>query len=96
MHFDHIGGVTDFAQAFPAAKFYVQKKELDFSINSPISQKAAFKPLQNPDANKAFAELAKGPRVVKIDGDKVIAPQHGASVGDRPHSGSPGSADPDG
>ena len=74
MHFDHIGGVTDFAQAFPAAKFYVQKKEFDFWINSPISQKAAFKPLQNPDANKAFAELAKGPRVVKIDGDKVIAP----------------------
>jgi glyoxylase-like metal-dependent hydrolase (beta-lactamase superfamily II) len=74
MHFDHIGGVTDFAQAFPAAKFYVQKKEFDFWINSPLSQKAAYKPLQNPDANKAFAELAKGPRVVKIDGDKVIAP----------------------
>lgn len=74
MHFDHIGGVTDFAQAFPGAKFYVQKKEFDFWINSPLSQKAAYKPLQNPDANKAFAELAKGPRVVKIDGDKVIGP----------------------
>ncbi len=74
MHFDHIGGVTDFAQAFPAAKFYVQKKEFDFWINSRLSQKAAYKPLQNPDANKAFAELAKGPRVVKIDGDKVIGP----------------------
>jgi len=74
MHFDHIGGVTDFAQAFPAAKFYVQKKEFDFWVNSPISKKAAFKLLQNPDANKAFAELAKGPRVVKVDGDKVIGP----------------------
>jgi len=74
MHFDHIGGVTDFAQAFPAAKFYVQKKEFDFWVNDPISQKAAFKLLQNPDANKAFAELAKGPRVVKVDGDKVIGP----------------------
>jgi len=74
MHFDHIGGITDFAQAFPAAKFYVQKTEFDFWVNSPISQRAPFKLLQNPDANKAFGELAKGPRVIQINGDMVIGP----------------------
>ncbi len=75
MHFDHIGGVTDFAQAFPTAKFYVQKTEFDFWINSPLSQRAPYKPLQNPEANKAFAELAKGPRVIQINGDMVIGPE---------------------
>jgi glyoxylase-like metal-dependent hydrolase (beta-lactamase superfamily II) len=52
----------------------VQKKEFDFWINSPLSQRAAYKALQNPDANRAFAELAKGPRVVQVDGDAVIGP----------------------
>jgi len=74
MHFDHIGGGAEFAELFPDAKFYVQKKEFDFWINSPLAQRAAFKSLQNPDANKAFAELAKGPRVIQVDGDKVIGP----------------------
>jgi len=50
MHFDHIGGITDFAQAYPTAKFYVQKKEFDFWVNSPLSKRAAYRPLQNPDA----------------------------------------------
>jgi len=74
MHFDHIGGGAEFAELFPDANFYVQKKEFDFWINSPLSQRAPFRPLQNPDANKAFAELAKGPRVIRVDGDKVIGP----------------------
>ena len=74
MHFDHIGGVSDFAQAFPSAKFYVQKMEFDFWVNSPLSRRAAFKLLQNTDANKAFDELAKGPRVVQVNGDMVIGP----------------------
>ena len=74
MHFDHVGGGAEFAEMFPDAKFYVQKKEFDFWINSPLSQRAVFKSLQNPDANKAFAELAKGPRVIEVDGDNVIGP----------------------
>jgi len=74
MHFDHVGGGAEFAELFPDAKFYVQKKEFDFWINSPLSQRAPFRPLQNPDANKAFAELAKGPRVIQVEGDKVIGP----------------------
>lgn len=74
MHFDHLGGITNFAQAFPQAKFYVQKTEFDFWVNSPLSHRAAYKPLQNPAAIKAFAELAKGPRVVQVDGDRVIGP----------------------
>ncbi len=74
MHFDHIGGVTDFAQAFPAAKFYVQKTEFDFWVNSPLSQRAPYKPTANPDAIKAFGEMGKGPRVIQINGDMVIGP----------------------
>jgi len=74
MHFDHIGGGAEFAQLFPDAKFYVQKREFDFWVNSPIAKRAAFKLLQNPDANKAFGELAKGPRVIQVDGDMVIGP----------------------
>jgi len=74
MHFDHIGGGAEFAQLFPAAKFYVQKQEFDFWVNSPIAKRAAFKLLQNPDANKAFGELAKGPRVIQVNGDMVIGP----------------------
>jgi glyoxylase-like metal-dependent hydrolase (beta-lactamase superfamily II) len=74
MHFDHIGGITDFAQGFPGAKFYVQKKEFNFWVNSPLSQRAAYRPLQNPDAIKAFGEMGKGPRVIQVDGDMVIGP----------------------
>jgi glyoxylase-like metal-dependent hydrolase (beta-lactamase superfamily II) len=74
MHFDHVGGGAEFAQLYPAAKFYVQKKEFDFWVNSPLSQRAAFKSLRNPDAINAFAELAQGPRVMQVDGDKVIGP----------------------
>ncbi len=74
MHFDHIGGVSDFAQAFPSAKFYVQKTEFDFWVNSAIARRAPFKWLQNTDANKAFDELAKGPRVIQVSGDMVIGP----------------------
>ena len=51
MHFDHVGGGAEFAELFPDAKFYVQKKEFDFWINSPLAQRAPFRPLQNPDAN---------------------------------------------
>ncbi len=74
MHFDHIGGGAEFAELFPDAKFYVQKKEFDFWINNPLSQRAAFKGLRNPDANRAFAELAKGSRVIQVNGDQVIGP----------------------
>jgi len=74
MHFDHIGGITDFAQAYPTAKFYVQKKEFDFWVNSPLSKRAAYRPLQNPDAIQAFGEMGKGPRVIQVDGDMVIGP----------------------
>jgi len=74
MHFDHIGGITDFAQAYPTAKFYVQKKEFDFWVNSPLSKRAAYRPLQNPDAIQAFGEMGKGPRVIQVNGDMVIGP----------------------
>ncbi len=52
----------------------MQKTELEFWVNSPLSQRAPYKPTGNPDANKAFDELAKGPRVIQINGDMVIGP----------------------
>ena len=74
MHFDHVGGMENFPQLFPKAKFYVQKKEFDFWIKSPIAKRAPFKGLQWGLGNKGLADLAKSPRLVVVDGDKVIGP----------------------
>jgi glyoxylase-like metal-dependent hydrolase (beta-lactamase superfamily II) len=77
MHFDHIGGMENmaFAKAFPKAKFYVQKKEFDFWVNSPLALRPPYKPLQWPAGTKGMADLAKTPRLKIVDGDKVIGPE---------------------
>ena len=41
-HWDHLGGIEMFSQAFPEAVFYVQKKEFDFWIKNPIAQEGPF------------------------------------------------------
>jgi glyoxylase-like metal-dependent hydrolase (beta-lactamase superfamily II) len=74
MHFDHLGGMENFPQLYPKAKFYVQKKEFDFWIKSPLAKRPPFKGLQWAMGNKGLADLAGGPRLVMVDGDKVIAP----------------------
>jgi glyoxylase-like metal-dependent hydrolase (beta-lactamase superfamily II) len=74
MHFDHVGGMENFAQLYPKAKFYVQKKEIDFWIRSPLAKRPPFKWLQWAMGNKGLADLEGSPRLVVLDGDRVIAP----------------------
>jgi glyoxylase-like metal-dependent hydrolase (beta-lactamase superfamily II) len=74
MHFDHVGGVEMFPDTFPKAKFYVQKKEFDFWISSPIAKRKMFAGTADPLANKALAALQGTERLVKANGDRTIAP----------------------
>jgi len=72
MHVDHAGGMMDFPKLYPNAQFYVQKKEFDFWVNSPLAQRPPFKMFgYNPSA-AAVAELAKTKRLTILDGDMVI------------------------
>jgi len=77
MHIDHVGGMENlsFPQLYPNAKFYVQKKEYDFWFKNPLAKKAPFKWLQERLANTvSIKDLEGSPRLVMVDGDKVIAP----------------------
>ena len=74
MHFDHVGGMETFAQLFPDAKFYVQKIEFDFWVNNPLSKRPPFKRSRLDRGNKGLADLAGSPRLIMLDGDKVIGP----------------------
>jgi glyoxylase-like metal-dependent hydrolase (beta-lactamase superfamily II) len=74
MHFDHVGGMENFAQLYPDAKFYVQKSEFDFWVNNPISRRPPFKRSRYDLGNKGLVDLAGSPRLVILDGDKVIGP----------------------
>jgi glyoxylase-like metal-dependent hydrolase (beta-lactamase superfamily II) len=76
MHFDHIGGMENmaFAKSYPQAKFYVQKKEFDFFVNSPLALRAPYKALQWLPGTQGLADLGKTPRLEIVNGDKVIGP----------------------
>ena len=74
IHFDHVGGIEMFPQAFPKAKFYVQKKEFDFWTKNPIAKRAPFVGITDPAANKALAAMEGSDRLVIVDGDKKIMP----------------------
>jgi glyoxylase-like metal-dependent hydrolase (beta-lactamase superfamily II) len=74
MHFDHVGGMENFAQLYPNAKFYVQRNEFDFWVNNPISKRPPFKRSRLDLGNKGLADLAGGPRLIMLNGDKVIGP----------------------
>ena len=75
MHRDHAGGMEDFPKAYPDAKFYVQEKEFEFWVNSPLSKRPAYAATQYEPGVQAVAELAKTKRLVIINGDHVIGPQ---------------------
>jgi len=75
MHFDHVGGMEDFPEVYPHAKFYVQKKEFDFWVNNPLSKRAPFQRSRYDAGVQAVAELAKTKRLAIIDGDHVIGPK---------------------
>jgi glyoxylase-like metal-dependent hydrolase (beta-lactamase superfamily II) len=74
MHFDHVGGMENFVQLYPNAKFYVQKIEIDFWVNNPISQRPPFKRSRWALGIKGLANLAGSPRLMIVDGDTVIGP----------------------
>jgi glyoxylase-like metal-dependent hydrolase (beta-lactamase superfamily II) len=70
IHFDHSGGI----ELFPNAKVYVQKKEVDFWINDPISQRPAFANFSDSFSLRQIEDLRSTNRLVLIDGDKTILP----------------------
>jgi len=74
IHFDHVGGMEMFPQAFPKATFYVQKKEFDFWIKDPIGKRRPFVGITDTLANKALAVLEGTDRLKLVSGDKKIMP----------------------
>jgi glyoxylase-like metal-dependent hydrolase (beta-lactamase superfamily II) len=74
IHFDHVGGMEMFPQAFPQAKFYVQKKEFDFWIKSPLVKKMPFVGITDTLANKIVADMEGTDRLQLICGDQIILP----------------------
>ena len=74
LHWDHLGGIEMFSQAFPEAVFYVQKKEFDFWIKNPIAKKAPFLKVSDEGSKKVFAALEGTPRLKQLSGDTKIMP----------------------
>jgi glyoxylase-like metal-dependent hydrolase (beta-lactamase superfamily II) len=74
MHWDHVGGMDGFLQAYPKATFYVQKREFDFCVKNPVSQRKPISILFDPVANKIVGDLERSERLVIVDGDYNLAP----------------------
>jgi len=74
MHWDHVGNIEGFMQAFPQAKFYVQKREFEFCVNNPLAQRKPIAILFDPQASKAVGEMEGSGRLVILDGDYNLAP----------------------
>jgi len=74
VHFDHAGGIEMFPDAFPKAKFYLQKMELDFWTKDPVAKRAPFRGITDARANRKIASMAESDRLVIVDGDMKIAP----------------------
>lgn len=74
IHFDHVGGMEMFPQAFPQAKFYVQKKEFDFWIKSPVAKKRPFVGITDTLANNIVGDMEGTDRLQLICGDQIILP----------------------
>jgi glyoxylase-like metal-dependent hydrolase (beta-lactamase superfamily II) len=70
IHFDHISGI----KLFPRAKIYVQEKEFNFWMKNPIAQRAPFRQVTDPGANRYLAKLEGKKRLQLIRGDKKILP----------------------
>ncbi len=73
-HWDHLGGIERFSQAFPEAVFYVQKKEFDFWIKNPIAKRAPFLKVSDEESKKALGALDGSPRLRQLSGDTQIMP----------------------
>ena len=74
MHWDHVGGMEGFLQAYPKATFYVQRREFDFCVKNPVSQRKPIAILFDPLANKIMGDMERSERLVIVDGDYNLAP----------------------
>ncbi len=74
IHWDHVGGMEMFPDAFPKATFYVQKKEYNFWRNNPVSKKPPFEEVADKIGFKNLADLEGTSRLVLISGDQKILP----------------------
>lgn len=74
IHFDHSGGVDMFANAFPEAAFYVQKREFDFWTGDPVARKAPFLAVSDESSIRTLAAMEGSGRLNLVDGDLTIAP----------------------
>jgi glyoxylase-like metal-dependent hydrolase (beta-lactamase superfamily II) len=74
MHWDHVGNIDAYLQAFPKAKFYVQKREFDFCVKNPVSQRKPIAILFDPLASKVVGGMEGSDRLVIVDGDYNLSP----------------------
>jgi glyoxylase-like metal-dependent hydrolase (beta-lactamase superfamily II) len=74
MHWDHVGNIDAYLQAFPKAKFYVQKREFEFCVKNPVSQRKPIAILFDPLASKVVGGMEGSGRLVIVDGDYNLAP----------------------
>lgn len=69
-HFDHIGCID----LFPKANVYIQRKEFDFWVHDPISNRPPFAKVVDPEAIRLLGNLRGTDRLVLLDGDQTILP----------------------
>jgi len=74
MHWDHVGNIEGCLQAFPKAKFYVQRRELDFCVKNPVVQRKPIAVVFDQLASKAVGRMEGSDRLVIVDGDYNLAP----------------------
>jgi glyoxylase-like metal-dependent hydrolase (beta-lactamase superfamily II) len=74
MHWDHVGGMEGFLQAYPKATFYVQRREFDFCVKNSVSQRKPIAILFDPVASKIVGDMERSERLVIVDGDYNLAP----------------------
>ena len=74
MHYDHVGNIEGCLQAFPKAKFYVQKREFDFCVNNPIARHKKLASNFDSLASEVVRKTAGTERLKIVDGDINIAP----------------------
>jgi len=74
MHWDHVGNIEAYLQAFPKAKFYVQKREFDFCVKNPVSSRKPIAILFDPQASKVMGGMEGSDRLVIVDGEYNLAP----------------------
>jgi glyoxylase-like metal-dependent hydrolase (beta-lactamase superfamily II) len=70
IHFDHISGI----ELFPRATIFVQEKEFNFWVKDPMAERAPFRHVTDPVANRYLASLEGKERLRLVNGDKEVLP----------------------